>query len=210
MLNYGGYYEDISDLIDRAIASYVLDRWQKQDYYIEVWVEKDAISSFIKRVTDRFQIPLMVNRGYSSATAVYKGKKRLNKKLYLDQKNCVILYLGDHDPSGLNMIEDIEKRLGIFRCHAEIDHIALTMAQIKKYKPSPNPTKITDSRSKRYIKMYGNDSWEIEALKPTALVKILEDNIKKYLDKDKFQEVINREEEDKERLRDIMHRDFDN
>ena len=209
-LNYSGFYAGIADLIENSIGSYVLDRWQKQDYYVEVWVEKDALSSFIKRVTNQYQIPLMVNRGYSSATAMYKSSKRFNRKSYQDRKKCVILYLGDHDPSGLNMIEDIENRLGTFGCSVEIVHVALTMDQIEQYSPSPNPAKVTDSRSRGYIRKFGNKSWEIEALKPTTLIELVESNIKKYLDEDKFQEIIDKENDDKERLKDMVYRDFDN
>jgi len=209
-LNYSGFYDSIAHLIDNSISSYQLDRWQNQDYYVEVWVEKDALSSFIKRVTNRLQIPLMVNRGYSSATAMYKSSKRFNRKFYQGSKKCVILYLGDHDPSGLNMIDDIDNRLNTFGCSVEIVHVALTMEQIEQYNPSPNPAKITDSRSKAYIKKFGNKSWEIEALKPKTLIELVESNIKKYLDEDKFQEIIDKENDDKERLKDIVYRDFDN
>ncbi|MDH3779836.1 MAG: hypothetical protein OES15_03155 [Nitrosopumilus sp.] len=209
-LNYSGFYDNIAHLIDNSIDSYRLDRWQNQDYYVEVWVEKDALSSFIKRVTNQYQIPLMVNRGYSSATAMYKSSLRFNRKTYQDQKNCILLYLGDHDPSGLNMIEDIDNRLNTFECSVKIVHVALTMEQIEQYNPSPNPAKITDSRSKGYIRKYGNKSWEIEALKPTTLIELVESYIKKYLDEDKFQKIIDKENNDKKRLKDIVYRDFDN
>ena len=58
-------FEDIPDLVDAAIASYRRDRWAGQENYIEVWVEKDALSGVLEPITRKYHCHLMVNRGYS-------------------------------------------------------------------------------------------------------------------------------------------------
>ena len=90
----------------------------------------------------------------------------------------MILHLGDHDPSGVDMTRDIQERLRMFESDVEVKRIALTMEQIKLYNPPPNPAKITDSRCQGYIEKYGCESWELDALNPT----IIKDLISKEVD----------------------------
>ena len=46
-----GQFEDLSDLVQTAISSYRLDRWENQEYYVEVWVEKDALYGILEPIT---------------------------------------------------------------------------------------------------------------------------------------------------------------
>lgn len=102
--------DDTDDAINDTINQYRLDRQRDQDKYIELWVEKDALSNVLSRKTYYYHIRLMVNRGYSSTTAMYDAYNRILPRLAKGQ-SCHILYLGDHDPSGLDMIRDINERL---------------------------------------------------------------------------------------------------
>ena len=189
----------VKDAIDDTIKQYRLNRQRHQDVYIEVWVEKDALSGVLKRVTEHYHINLMVNRGYSSCTAMHDAYKRLQYKSSKG-KNCVILYLGDHDASGLDMIRDIDDRLREFGVPVEVVPIGLTMEQIEQFHPPPNPAKITDPRAKWYIEKYGNTSWEVDALNPETLHSLVGENVEKRIDMDLFNERIEQEEEDKEEL----------
>ncbi len=184
-------FESIGDLMQTAILSYELNRWKGQAYYIELWTEKDALSSVIEPLTKKYQIALSVNRGYSSASAMYEAAKRIKK----DKKN-VIFYLGDHDPSGLDMDRDIQFRLNEFGADVKVIRIGLTQEQIKEYSPPPNPAKITDPRAKKYVEEFGNKSWEVDALRPEILQELIEDSILQYLDIEKFEQVKNQEQED--------------
>ena len=105
------YYEDnIKSALQRTIDSYRLDRQEGQPCLIEVWTEKDAISNILNRVTRRYTIPLVVNKGYTSSSAIYTAYERFIEAIG-EGKKIKILYFGDHDPSGLDMIRDIEDRL---------------------------------------------------------------------------------------------------
>ena len=101
--------DDIKNAIQDTIDQYRLNRQDGQDVYIELWVEKDALSGVLKRITHHYHINLMVNRGYSSCTAMHDAYERFVDKL-IEGKKVVILYLGDHDPSGLDMVRDITER----------------------------------------------------------------------------------------------------
>jgi hypothetical protein len=117
----------------------------------------------------------------------------------------IVLYLGDHDPSGEDMVRDIEDRLVEFGVHdLEVRKLALTMGQIKKWKPPPNPAKVTDSRAKAYIQKYGDKSWELDALPPRELNRIVEEALAGIVDRSTMDEIVAREEVDKKLLRDAV------
>jgi hypothetical protein len=189
---------DIDHAIDDTIRQYRLDRMRNQDVYIEVWVEKDALSGVLKRITSHYHVNLMVNRGYSSCTAMHDAAERIKEQQ--DEKTCYILYLGDHDPSGVDMVRDIKDRLLEFGAEVEVKRIALNQDQIKKYNPPPNPAKIKDPRAKAYIAEFGNTSWEVDALNPKTLHELVRKNIEELIDIDLFEAMVEQENNDKKEL----------
>lgn len=195
-------WRDLASLVDSALYSYRLPRWEKQIYYVELWVEKDALAGVLRPLASQYHIPLMVNRGYSSQSAMYEASKRFID-LPDSKTTRTILYLGDFDPSGEDMVRDIHDRMMTFGCGAEfeIKKIALTLDQVKKYNPPPNPTKHKDPRSRDFIAKYGASSWEVDAINPAELQKIVTREIKFCIDGDEMLKVIHREDSDKELLR---------
>ena len=196
------WVEDVEDAINDTISQYRLNRQDGQDVYIELWVEKDALSGVLKRITSKYHINLMVNRGYSSCTAMHDAYKRL-KRQESNGKQTYILYLGDHDPSGLDMIRDIRERLEEFGVSPEVRQIGLTMEQIEKFNPPENPAKITDPRAKKYIEEFGNKSWEVDALNPKVLHQLVRKNVEKLIDMDLFNSMLEKEEQGKEKLKEF-------
>ena len=196
------WVHDIEDAIDDTIGHYRLNRQDRQEVYIELWVEKDALSGVLKRITSHYHINLMVNRGYSSCTAMYDAYNRL-KQYEDDDIKTFILYLGDHDPSGLDMVRDIRERLEEFGVFPEVRHVGLTQNQIKVYNPPPNPAKVTDPRAKQYMYEFGNTSWEVDALKPEVLHRLIKDNVEQLIDIDLFNELIEKEQDDKKELKEL-------
>ncbi len=195
-------FEDTEHLVEVACRSYQLDRWEGQEYYVELWTEKDAISSVIKPITKKYQVSVSVNRGYCSASSMYVSAQRF---IDHDGKNKILLYLGDHDPSGLDMDRDIKERLKEFGVNVQVIRIGLTLKQIKKYTPPPNPAKTTDPRGTGYILKFGNQSWEVDALKPEFLQGLIEDSILTYLNLNKFEQVKEKEREDIEELKEKLN-----
>ena len=200
-------WSNIQDLVDSALYSYRLPRWKTQENYVELWVEKDALAGVLRPLAHQYHVPMMVNRGYSSQSAMYEASKR-----YLSQAdnkfNRVILYLGDFDPSGEDMVRDIGDRMQVFGCGAEFEirKIALTLEQVKKYNPPPNPAKHKDPRSKEFISKYGASSWEVDAINPTELRKIIKKEIESYIDKDAMQVILEKENDDKKKLTNAVQR----
>jgi|SRR5690606_14716464 len=179
----------IPDAIQDTISQYRLDRMKGQDNKIEVWVEKDALSNVLARVTHKYHIRLMVNRGYSSCSAMYDAYRRL-------ETGDTILYFGDHDPSGLDMIRDIRERLEGFGIEVNVVPVALTMEQIKNFNPPPNPAKISDPRADWYINQWGYTSWELDALPPRELINLCENEITSRIDMGLYETMLAQEEAD--------------
>lgn len=109
-------WDSPADLLEAAANQFQLPRMQGQETYLEVWVEKDALSGVLSRVTRPYHIPIMVNRGYSSASAMHDAYERFENALHgiHAAKRIRVLYLGDFDPSGLDMVQDVEKRIREF------------------------------------------------------------------------------------------------
>jgi hypothetical protein len=222
-------WDSVKDLIKSAVSAYRLPRWSDQEYYVELYSEKQAMESVLKPVADQFHIYFGANKGYSSASTMYDLAKRIRERIESGKK-CIVLYCGDCDPSGLDMIRDIRERITEFLLkgqdeiyipaedddsdpilldeeiideYFQIVPLALNIAQVKKYNPPPNPAKITDPRAKWYIRTYGNKSWELDALKPEVLIEIVQQGILKYLDYDKYQEWVKLEKDQKQKLKEF-------
>lgn len=194
-------FSGIPHLIDTAIDAYKLDRWNNQKYYVEVFCEKDALSSVLAPIATKWHVTFSVNRGYASATVMYDTARRIQRALDND-KAPVIFYIGDHDPSGLDMVRDIGDRIAEF-CGAyfQVVHLALTSDQVRQYGPPPNPAKMTDTRARDYIAEHGHRSWEVDALPPQVLNELLTNRILEFLDLTKYNKVLKQEEKDKNNLK---------
>ncbi|KKK48671.1 hypothetical protein LCGC14_3142790, partial [marine sediment metagenome] len=123
-------------------------------------------------------------KGYISQSEMYRAAQRT-----FDNQDHVIIHLGDHDPSGIDMTRDISDRFGVFEStNYQVIRIALNMDQVEHYGPPPNPAKITDSRYGDYIAKYGPSSWELDALDPDVLVELITATVEKYIDPDQWEE----------------------
>ena len=203
------HWDNPQQILDAAANGYYLSRWEEQKNYVEVWCEKDAVSNILQPVCSKWDVVFMANRGYSSQSAMYEAYKRLDAAEQDGSKVITILYFGDHDPSGIDMIRDISDRLGTFLRIGSLDSVipvALTMEQVREYDPPENPAKVQDSRYESYAIKYGVSSYELDALEPSVLSKILEDAILEYVDVDEFHKVQELEDHDKQRLLDLSEK----
>lgn len=188
------HWTNPTTILESARRSFRIDHWKEQDNYVEVWVEKDALVSVIGRVCDRWDTPFMSTRGYISQSEMWAAAMRMNQKVR-QGKQVFLIHLADHDPSGVDMTRDLKDRLVMFNSWVgtEVNRIALTMDQIQAYSPPPYPVKLTDSRSDDYMDLYGDDSWELDALEPTTLDELIENTIVDLLDMDIWQATLDLE-----------------
>src|SRR6185437_8884350 len=194
-------WDNISDLVDSAVRAYRLPRWEGQRCYVELWVEKEALAGVLEPLASEFHVTLMVNKGYSSSSAMFDSAQRF-KEAQDNDKQLLLFYLGDHDPSGEDMVRDIRERMRMFEVdYLTVTKLALTWDQIQKYNPPPNPAKLSDSRAKAYIAKHGTSSWEVDALPPNVLQQIIRDAFKAEIDESLVKAIKAKEARDKQRLR---------
>lgn len=199
-LRNNGHWNRPQDVIASARYSYLLDKWEGQPNYVEVWVEKDALVDIVNQACGPIDTPHFSCRGYTSQSEMWTAAQRFiwqNKK----REGCYIIHLGDHDPSGIDMTRDIQERLEMFGADVEVKRVALTMDQVQTYNPPPNPAKITDSRCGKYIDQFGNESWELDALEPQMLTKLIQDEVTALRDDSIYQKICDREYREKEELK---------
>jgi len=181
---------------------YALDLWRDQDHYVEVWVEKDALSGVIKRPANKWGVAYMACKGFLSSSEMYEASKRFARATERGQQG-VLIHLGDHDPSGIDMTRDNGDRLRTMWQDVEVRRVALNRDQIDQYKPPPNPAKTTDSRYESYRRQHGEDSWELDALEPSVIERIIDDQLGELVDKDLFDATSSEERRNERILRRI-------
>lgn len=190
------HWDDPSGVIESAAASYGLDLWEDQDERVEVWIEKDALVGVIERVCTELDVPYFSCRGYTSQSELWRAARRQISY----GKPTTVIHLGDHDPSGKDMTRDIQDRLRLFGADATIERIALNMDQVRKWKLPPNPAKITDSRFAAYEAEFGSESWELDALDPTKIEKMIRTAVEAHLDRERFDDREQQQEDDRKLL----------
>ena len=167
-------------VLNDAAVGYHQDMWAEQDCRVFCINEKEALSGVLSGTCHEYDIPLLSARGYPSSSVLYDFAKQ---ELSGIDQHVVILHLGDHDPSGIDMTRDLIDRLEMFsRQGVTLYRIALTMDQIKEQRPPPNPAKTTDSRHAAYQKRFGSNSWELDALQPRFLNDLVIEHASEYID----------------------------
>lgn len=197
------HWDSPADIIESAAEDYAIDSRDGQDNYLEVWVEKDALVGVIERACCPLDIGYMSCRGYVSQSAMWRAAMRFIPQERNGKVCTILLHLGDHDPSGIDMTRDIQDRLAMFGSEVEVRRIALNMEQVEKYQPPPNPAKTTDSRYVSYISEYGEESWELDALDPRVLTELITNKVADYTDEDKREFLIKKQENERQEIREI-------
>lgn len=176
-------WDNPAEIVEAVANQYKEDLWAGQEYRPEVWIEKDALLGVIEPVCQRWRLPYFACRGYTSQSEQYRAGKRFAETISNGQLPLV-LHLGDHDPSGIDMTRDNTDRLELFASEpVEVRRLALNMDQVRRYRPPPNPAKESDGRAAGYIAKYGNKSWELDALDPHVIDRLIEDEVKNVLDR---------------------------
>ena len=195
-------FADPGQAVRSIVSTYQIDRWSDQVHRVEVWVEKQALEAVVEGAADEYQVPTFSCKGYNSQSEMWRAAMRFQRYQGKGQVP-VIIHLGDHDPSGIDMTRDIIDRLETFGMPMEVNRIALNMDQVEKYDPPPYPAKQTDSRCTGYFEKYGDDSWELDALEPAVMKKLIQKTIKKYMDKSLYDARVDQEESERSRLDDM-------
>ncbi len=191
-------YNSVQDALDETARFYRKSLWNDAAAYVEIWLEKDALSGVIYPVTSKYDVPLMVARGYASLSFLHSAAEHIAAV----GKPAHIYHLGDFDPSGVNAGEKIEETLRELAPDADItfQRIGVTPRQINTWNLPTRPTKSSDTRSKGF----GAVSVELDAIPPDRLRGIVEAAIEKHLPKRQFEILKIAEESERMLLRSMV------
>jgi len=197
-LEYMVHWDNPGEMLRMRARTFHLDHWEGQIFYPEVWIEKEALTGVIESVCNKLDVPYFACRGYVSQSEMWAAAKRLDEH----DGEPVIIHLGDHDPSGVDMTRDIIDRLELFMDREIIvKRIALNMDQIEEHDPPPSPAKPSDSRTNGYLSKFGEDSWELDALEPDILQGLIKDTVTDLRDEVVYREVLDKQQRYREELR---------
>lgn len=204
-LQANSHWDRPQDIVDTCVTQFQIEKWKDQPKRVEVWIEKDALVGVIADICSRLDVPYFSCRGYTSQSEMWRAGQRIlgyGVPTY-------ILHLGDHDPSGIDMSRDIVQRLRRFAAGGDnpadgtitdgvgtvptVERLALNMNQVRRYNPPPNPAKVTDVRARKYIAQYGEESWELDALEPRVLEKLIAKAVLKHRDEKLWAKAVARE-----------------
>jgi hypothetical protein len=181
--------------IDEALAdtaeTYRKALWRDANCYLEIWLEKDALSGVVMPVTKKFDVPLMVARGYASETFLHSSGEYMASV----DKPCFVYHFGDFDPSGQDAARAVERGLRHHAAGAEIhfERIAVTQNQIDEWDLPSRPTKQSDTRAKKF----GPVSVELDAIDPNKLRELVEEVIVRHLPTDQYEVLIEAEKSER-------------
>jgi hypothetical protein len=198
-----GGWENPAEVIEASAEYFRYPMWTRsgQLYRPEVWVEKEALADVVAQACRTYRVPYFSCRGYVSQSEMWSAGRRMRQH-FNNGLIPVVIHLGDHDPSGIDMSRDITDRLEMFAEQpVEVRRIALNMDQVEEYGPPPNPAKITDSRAADYIERFGDESWELDALEPSVLTALIRNTLTdRYVDVEAFDAVEAEEEEVRDQM----------
>ena len=170
-------YSSLEHALRRTAEAYRRSLWDTQEVYVEVWLEKDALAGVLMEETVKWDVPLMVTRGYPSLSYLYEAAEQIRGC----GKPAHLYYFGDYDPSGLDITRNVERRLREFAPLADIrfERVAVTPEQITRWQLPTRPTKQSDSRSKGFE----GGSIEVDAIPPRDLRALTRDRIEQHVNR---------------------------
>lgn len=183
---------DLDDTIENAkeqiklwMTQYSKNRWENQEKYIEIWIEKKALQGVFQDVTNSRRVVLAPCKGYPSLTFLYEATARFERAKELNQ-DPIIIYFGDYDPSGEDIPRAIQDNLARMGTPITLERVALNEDQVTAWGLPPAPTKDTDSRSANWD---GLGQVELDAVEPNQLKQMARDAIDAHFDDDIYDEL---------------------
>jgi hypothetical protein len=200
-------YADLADFFDRAAAYYRQDLWIRSDVYVELWCEKDALAGVLMPVTSKYDVPLMVTRGYSSETFAYNAAEAMKET----GKPCYVYYVGDFDPSGWQMARSLEQKLTEFGAPVAFERLAVNPEQIQEWGLPTRPSKKSDTRCKAFFAEFGagTESVELDAIHPDTLRRLVREAIEQHVDHGQLAALMREEAAAREALQELAESGFD-
>ena len=191
--------------VDDFATDYRRDLLQSQPNHIEIVGEKLTVQSIIRPIAGIYRIPMMIGRGYCSIDPLHELAERYRQS---GKDKLIVLMLSDFDPDGEQIAGSFAKTLrDDFHIPDVVPiKVAITAAHVATYNLPPSMlAKTTSANHGKFLKAHGKFAYELEALTPDVLQKLLREAIDSVIDVDAFNKEIDLEKSDAQSLQ--AHRD---
>lgn len=188
-------FSGLESYLEHGSRAYRRAMWDNQDAYVEVWLEKEALAGVLVDVTDEFDVPLMVTRGYPSLSFLHSAAQSIQAQ----DKPAFLYYFGDLDPSGVDISRHVHESI-VEMVDGDLinfKRVAVTRHQVDAMNLPTRPTKKQDSRAKTFT----GESVEVDAIHPEQLRQMARDCIVRHINVDEWNALIRAEEAERESLR---------
>jgi len=203
---------------------YRRDRTEGQPYYIALAGEKATLLAQLNNWFFERGLPVILTRGYGSQSYVDEVMSKVLTER--EGRSTVLVYAGDLDPSGMDIIRDFTQRCPVWdkviQIAVNIEQVERTRGHVREFlnlakiTPADDPDKFIfpaghkkagqykDSRSPAFIARYGSlFQTEVEAIEPDTLRRLYTEALDQVWDDDAYEASLAQEEADKAQLREI-------
>ncbi|GJE14442.1 hypothetical protein FOHLNKBM_5517 [Methylobacterium longum] len=173
-------YTSMTEAVEDTARFYRKSALRESPAYIEIWVEKDALSGIMWDATSIYDVPLLSSKGMPSLTFLHTTAEEINFEWEIRDRPTYLYQFGDHDPTGALIPKTIEARLREFCPEAEftVERVSLTEAQITEHRLPTRPTK---REGNRHAKGFEGESVELDALHPRILKAMVTEVIERHI-----------------------------
>jgi hypothetical protein len=193
-------YTGVAQALRDTAALYRKALWADTSDYVEVWCEKDALAGAIYPVTEEYDVPLMVTRGFSSETFAFEAVEARGD----DPRDFYVYYLGDFDRAGHDAANSLQDKLARFRKNKPFEiyweQLAVTEEQIHEMSLSTRPPKRKSAADKKWPFEF---ACELDAMPANVLRELIRTAIEEHLPQHQF-EVLKAAEESERRLLEVL------
>jgi hypothetical protein len=190
-------WSGLADFAETVAHAYRKDLWERQPDYIEVFIEKDAMSGIIRPVTREYDVKLTPVRGFGSETQLWDVAEEWKQI----SKPITVYYLGDHDPDGLRIEADARKRLAGF-CGFDVSwqRLAITNSDFSNPDLPGFPVKRKDKETKwrPYLDRYGDRCVEVDSIPANEIRARVQEAIESHIDQAEWQFLKAQEQREKQ------------
>jgi hypothetical protein len=190
----------MAEAVDDTATFYRKSALKQSPAYIEIWVEKDALSGILWDVTSDYDVPLLASKGMPSLTFLHSTAEHIRHEWKSRRRPSFIYQFGDHDPTGELIPRTIEARLREFCPDVEfsVERVALTVDHIVEHNLPTRPTKRDGNR---HAKGFDGESVELDALPPRTLKAMVKAVIERHISTSMLAGLRAAEESERELLR---------
>jgi hypothetical protein len=169
---------------------------RSQPCHIEGLIEKNTLAAILRDIFAEFTIPMTIGRGFCSLPPRYGIANRFALS---GKERLVLIVVADFDCEGESIAESFGRSMrddfNIGSVHAI--KAALTADQVQEFKLPPGAkAKQGSSRYAGFVEKYGDDVFELEALSPEVLQRVVREHIDAVVDQDAYEAEVRTERED--------------